>query len=140
MVGVNKNKLGDILKKIVDPKAEEAKKTTTAAASTPKAKNTIADVKAAEEKLKAVQASGIAQMGTVIKKQEEVLHTKIHQDLINASYKAAEKLGISPWEILKEEWGNFTNTRGNKYTGPAIDNLKHLNDAQKKALKEVLGL
>ena len=150
MVGVDKNKLGDILKKALDPKAEVAKKTTTAAASsTPKgtynptsgtvskASGTPSGVKAAEDKLKAVQASRI---GADTKKQEEVLHTKTHQDLINAAYKAAEKLGVSPWVILKEEWGNFTNTRGNKYTGPAIDDLKHLDDAQKKVLKEVLGL
>ena len=149
MVGVDKNKLGDILKKALDPKAEAAKKTTTAATSTPKGtynptSGTVAKttgtptgVKAAEDKLKAVQAS---RLGADTKKQEEVLHTKTHQDLINAAYKAAEKLGVSPWVILKEEWSNFSNTRGNKYTGPAIDDLKHLDDAQKKALKEVLGL
>lgn len=149
MVGVSKNKLGDILKKALDPKAEEAKKTTTAAASTPKIKydptsgtvtkttGTPTGVKAAEDKLKTVQAG---RLGADTKKQEEILHTKTHQDLINAAYKAAEKLGVSPWVILKEEWSNFSNTRGNKYTGPAIDDLKHLDDAQKKALKEVLGL
>jgi hypothetical protein len=73
-------------------------------------------------------------------KQEAVLKTKTHQDLINAAYKAAEKLKISPFAILKDEWSNFTNTRDEKYTGPIIDDLKHLDDDQKKAVKEALGL
>lgn len=73
-------------------------------------------------------------------KQAEVLKTKTHQDLVNAAYKAAEKLKISPWAILKEEWADFTKTRDAKYTGPLIDDLKHLDDAQKQALREALGL
>jgi hypothetical protein len=75
------------------------------------------------------------------KKQDEVLHSKTHQDLINAAYKAAEKLGIAPWVLLRAAgWGKFTEDRGKKYTGPIIDDIKGLDDAQKKALKEVLGL
>lgn len=76
-----------------------------------------------------------------LKKQAEVLHSKTHQDLINAAYKAAEKLGIAPWVLLRAAgWGNFTDNRGKKYDGPAIDEIKGLDDAQKKALKDVLGL
>jgi hypothetical protein len=74
-------------------------------------------------------------------RQVEVLHSKTHQDLINAAYKAAEKLGIAPWVLLRAaDWGTFTDDRGKKYTGPAIDDLAGLDDAQKNALKEVLGL
>jgi hypothetical protein len=146
MVDVNKSSLGDILKKALDPKAEEAK--TAGAAPTQKYNPTsgtvssgtgsAASVKAAEDSLKTVQAS---RLGADTKKQEEVLHTKTHQDLINAAYKAAEKLGIAPWVLLRAaEWGTFTDDRGKKYTGPAIDDIKGLDDAQKKALKEVLGL
>lgn len=67
MVGVDKNKLGDILKKGLDPKAEEAKPTI--AAPTQKYNPTsgtvfsgagsAASVKAAENDLKAVQAARI---------------------------------------------------------------------------------
>jgi hypothetical protein len=76
-----------------------------------------------------------------LEKQAEVLHSKSHQDLINAAYKAAEKLGIAPWVLLRAAgWGHFTENRGKKYDGPAIDEIKTLDDAQKKALKDVLGL
>ncbi len=76
-----------------------------------------------------------------LEKQAQVLHSKTHQDLINAAYKAAEKLGIAPWVLLRAAgWGHFTENRGKKYDGPAIDEIKTLDDAQKKALKDVLGL
>lgn len=76
-----------------------------------------------------------------VKKQLEVLHAKTHQDLINAAYKAAETLGIAPWVLLRAAgWGNFTDDRGKKYDGPAIDEIEGLDAAQKKALKDVLGL
>ena len=148
MVGFDKNKLGDILKKALDPKAEEVKKTTATPTPVNKynptsgtvsaATGTPVGVKAAEDELKAVQAT---RLGADTKKQEEVLHAKTHQDLINAAYKAAEKLSIAPWVLLRAaEWGHFTDDRGKKYTGPAIDDIEGLDDAQKKALKEVLGL
>ena len=77
----------------------------------------------------------------VVKKQVEVLHSKTHQDLINVAYKAAEKLKIAPWVLLRAAgWGNFTDDRGKKYDGPAIDEIEGLDDAQKSALKEELGL
>jgi hypothetical protein len=76
-----------------------------------------------------------------VKKQLEVLESKTHQDLINAAYKAAETLGIAPWVLLRAAgWGNFTDDRGKKYKGPAIDEIEGLDAAQKKALKDVLGL
>jgi hypothetical protein len=76
-----------------------------------------------------------------VKKQVEVLHAKTHQDMINAAYKAAETLGIAPWVLLRAAgWGNFTDGRGKKYDGPAIDEIEGLDAAQKKALKDVLGL
>jgi hypothetical protein len=91
--------------------------------------------KKAQDSLKAYKAEHDPQ------KQAEVLHSKTHQDLINAAYKAAEKLGIAPWVLLRAAgWGNFTDDRGKKYDGPIIDDLKGLDEAQKKALKDVLGL
>ena len=148
MVGKEKKKLSDILKKAVDPKAEEVKKTVTARTPAKYNKPYLgsvsspgsppSDVKAAEVKLKAGQE---IRLGADKKKQEEVMASKTHQDLINAAYKAAEKLGIAPWVLLRAaEWGHFTDDRGKKYTGPIIDDIKGLDDAQKKALKEVLGL
>ncbi len=91
--------------------------------------------KTAQESLAAYHADQAS------KKQLEVLHSKTHQDLINAAYKAAEKLGIAPWVLLRAAgWGHFTEDRGKKYDGPAIDEIKTLDDAQKAALKGVLGL
>ncbi len=91
--------------------------------------------KGAQDSLKAFQTD------QAVKKQLEVLHSKTHQDLINAAYKAAEKLGIAPWVLLRAAgWGNFTDDRGKKYNGPAIDEIEGLDAAQKKALKDVLGL
>lgn len=75
------------------------------------------------------------------KKQAEFLHTKTHQDLINAAYKAAEELKIAPWVLLRAaEWGHFTDDRGKKYDGPAIDEIKTLEPAQKAALKKALDI
>ncbi len=68
--------------------------------------------------------------------QLKVLKKKTNQDIINAAYKAAEKLGISPWVILKDEWSGFTNKRDAMYKGPHINDLKHLDAAQKRALME----
>lgn len=69
------------------------------------------------------------------------MHSKTHQDLINAAYKAAEELKIAPWVLLRAaEWGHFTDDRGKKYDGPMIDDIDTLDDAQKKALKKALGL
>ena len=91
--------------------------------------------KEAQDSLNAFKAEQAA------KKQVEVLHAKTHQDLINAAYKAAETLGIAPWVLLRAAgWGNFTDDRGKKYDGPAIDEIEGLDAAQKKALKDVLGL
>jgi hypothetical protein len=89
----------------------------------------------AQESLKAYKED------QAVKKQLEVLHSKTHQDLINAAYKAAETLGIAPWVLLRAAgWGNFTDDRGKKYKGPAIDEIDGLDAAQKKALKDVLDL
>lgn len=148
MVGEDKKKLSDIFKKAVEPKAEEVKKTTATrtpaksynptSGSVSAPKGTASGVKSQEEKLKAIQKE---RLGADVKKQVEVLHSKTHQDLINAGYKAAEKLGIAPFVLLRAaKWGNFTEDRGKKYDGPAIDDIETLDDAQKKALKEVLGL
>ena len=149
MVGIDKNKLGSNAKGDEEPK-KVIKPTTSAtmgnkalkdvkityavppgtlkkapAGPTEAAKDSMADFKAAQE----------------IKKQLEVLHSKTHQDLINAAYKAAETLKIAPFVLLRAAgWGNFTDDRGKKYSGKAIDELEGLDAAQKKALKDVLGL
>ena len=75
-----------------------------------------------------------------IKRQMEIMHKMTHQDLLNMVYKASEILDIAPWVMLRAAgWGDFTNDRGKKYNGPAIDDIKGLDYAQKKALKNVLG-
>jgi len=131
-----KNPMDDILKKAIESKKEEVKMGTATAAGK--------KVEAGSDTFTSAKVSagvrGALSKVDDLKAQAELLKTKTHQDLINAAYKAAEKLKVSPFVILKGEWSNFTNTRGDKYTGPIIDDLKHLDDAQKKALKEVLGL
>lgn len=109
-----------------------AKSTSRTTKTTPKAGSAK---KALDEKRAKIQAE------ETLKKQEEVLHSKTHQDLINAAYKAAEELGIAPWVLLRAAgWGHFTDDRGKKYDGPAIDKIEGLDETQKKALKKVLGL
>jgi hypothetical protein len=149
MTGTSKkpDKILDGLKDLLSSDKEEEKKTTKSTAkkttvkgtvkpSAAKSKTVKAKVsKEAKESLKAYESDKAK------KKQLEVLHSKTHQDLINVAYKAAEKLGIAPWVLLRAaEWGHFTDDRGKKYDGPAIDDLKGLDDAQKKALKDELGL
>jgi hypothetical protein len=74
-----------------------------------------------------------------VSQEEKTMHSKTHQDLINAAYKAAEELKIAPWVLLRAaEWGHFTEDRGKKYDGPMIDDIDTLDDDQKKALKKVL--
>jgi hypothetical protein len=141
MVGFDKNKLSDLFKKKDDK--EEAKKTTStkpvkkAPPKTvkPTAKKSTAELDA---KIAAVNAKKAASKA---KKAEEIMHSKTHQDLINAAYKAAEELKIAPWVLLRAaEWGHFTDDRGKKYDGPMIDDIDTLDDDQKKALKKVLEL
>ena len=153
MTGTNKDK-GNILDGIKDllGNQEDAKKTTTTAKKTtssassktvkPAAKKTVK--KAGDGVTKTAKASLDAynkSKGKSVEKQLEVLHSKTHQDLINAAYKAAEELGIAPWVLLRAAgWGHFTDDRGKKYDGAAIDELEGLDDAQKAALKKVLDL
>ena len=140
MAEEKKPSFGDVLKKAFEPKKEAApvgkaavgaKKVETGSETFTSAK-VAAGVRGAQSKVDDLKA--------MKEKQAAVLKTKTHQDLINAAYKAAEELKISPFALLKEEWSNFTNTRGNLYTGPIIDDLKHLDDKQKMALKKALGL
>ena len=141
-----KNTFGDVLKKAFEPKKAAVKpvakasvgaKPTGSPTTTFQKPNTHAVNKTQAD----IKIQAKPDLFKVAKeKQLATLHTKTHQDLINAAYKAAEELKISPFVLLKEEWSNFTNTRGNKYTGPAIDDLKHLDIAQKAALKKALGI
>ena len=144
MVGVDKNKLSDLFKKKDDE--EEAKKTPpkivkqTAKKTTPKivkrtGKKSTAGADATIAAFKEKKAAG------KVSKEEKIMHSKTHQDLINAAYKAAEELKIAPWVLLRAaEWGHFTDDRGKKYDGPMIDDIETLDDDQKKALKKVLEL
>ena len=141
MVGIFKSKLPKkeepktevkttVVKKVETPK-EEAPKIVT---RTGPAVSTVG----ADEKIKAFKDKKNAEKDV---KQEEFMHSKTHQDLINAAYKAAEELKIAPWVLLRAaEWGHFTDDRGKRYDGPVIDDIKGLDDAQKNALKKALGL
>jgi len=141
-----KNTFGDVLKKAFEPKKAAVKPVAKATVGAKPVKSptityqkpkTQADIKTQADTKTQVKPDFF---NVAKEKQLAALHTKTHQDLINAAYKAGEALKISPFVILKDEWSNFTNTRGNKYTGPAIDDLKHLDAAQKAALKKALGL
>ena len=142
MVGVDKNKLSDLFKKKDDK--EEAKKTTSVN-SVKKAPLKIVR-RTAETKKKstadadaAIKAFKDKKAASKVDKAVEVMHSKTHQDLINAAYKAAEELKIAPWVLLRAaNWGHFTEDRGKKYDGPMIDDIETLDDAKKKALKKVL--
>ena len=140
MAEQKKPTFGDVLKKAFDPKKEEVKVGNAAvgASKVASGSDTFTSAKVAAG-VRGAQ-SKVDDLKAMKEKQAAVLKTKTHQDLINAAYKAAEELKISPFALLKEEWSNFTNTRGDKYTGPIIDDLKHLDDKQKMALKKALGL
>lgn len=133
-------KFSDLFKK--DDK-EEAKKTTSAKpvkkAPSRIVKHTAKKSTAgADAKIKAFKDKKAT---SKVDKAKEIMHSKTHQDLINAAYKAAEELKIAPWVLLRAaEWGHFTDDRGKKYDGPMIDDIDTLDDAQKKALKKALGL
>jgi len=154
MVGVDKDKLFGFGKKKKEEEAKKAKskvkKTTSKAkakpapkkaakASTmkkPAPKKTVSPSEAA--KIKAYREKKAA---TKDKQLENAMHAKTHQDLINAAYKAAEKLKIAPWVLLRAaKWGHFTEDRGKLYDGPMVDDIDTLDEEQKKALKEAIGL
>ncbi|MCD6577642.1 MAG: hypothetical protein J7K66_06485 [Anaerolineaceae bacterium] len=134
-------KLSDLFKK-KDEKEEAKKKVQPKPVSkvSPKgvkrtAKRNSADF---EAKLAAVKKNKAAAKK---KKEEEFMHSRTHQDLINAGYKAAEALKIDPWVLLPAaKWNNFTDDREKIYDGPMIDDIDTLDDAQKAALKKALGL
>lgn len=124
-----------------DSKDKKASKTTSTAKTTAKKTTTTAKKGVSKTAKKSLDAYKAKKTKEDPKKQAEKLHGMTHQDLINAAYKAAEKLGIAPWVLLRAAgWGNFTDDRGKKYDGPAIDEIEGLDAAQKKALKDVLDL
>lgn len=124
-----------------DDKDKKASKTTKTTKSTAKKTTTTAKKGVSKTAKKSLDAYKAKRAAEDPKKQAEKLHAMTHQDLINAAYKAADKLGIAPWVLLRAAgWGHFTDDRGKKYDGPAIDEIEGLEDAQKKALKDVLDL
>ncbi|MDK2980652.1 MAG: hypothetical protein PWQ55_999 [Chloroflexota bacterium] len=143
-----KDLLGGAEKKTEETPAKKTSVTSAKASASKTSKPASGTVKPSAAKPAASKPSKEAQDSLkaykedqVVKKQLEVLHSKTHQDLINAAYKAAETLGIAPWVLLRAAgWGHFTDDRGKKYDGPAIDEIEGLEAAQKKALKDVLGL
>ena len=150
MVGVDKNKLSDLFKK-KDDKKEEVKKTTSAKPvkkTTPEIKSystkkstTKSTKKSTSEADATIAAYKEKKAAGKVSKEEKIMRSKTHPDLINAAYKAAEELKIAPWELLRAaKWGHFTDDRTKKYDGPMIDDIDTLDDAQKKALKKVLEL
>lgn len=100
------------------------------------AKNEEKEVKATSEK-----ASLVQEVAKMKETQLELFHKKTHQDMINAAYKAAEKLGIAPWVLIRAAgWGNFTEDRGAMYKGEHIADIETLSDEQKGALMGVFGM
>jgi len=121
----------DLLK--ADKKAKEEKKDIKAVSNPIEASIAKAAEKAAEE---------LKKLEPIKKAQEEALSKKTHQDLINACYKAADKLKIAPWVLIRAAgWEHFTDNRGALYKGPHIIDIETLDVEQKKALmEEVFGL
>ncbi|NMB62488.1 MAG: hypothetical protein GYA18_09145 [Chloroflexi bacterium] len=94
-----------------------------------------------EVKVTSEKASLAQEVAKMKEKQLELFHKKTHQDMINAAYKAAEKLGIAPWVLIRAAgWGNFTEDRGAMYKGDHIADIETLNDEQKGALMGVFGM
>ena len=154
MAEEEKKSLGDILKKALGGDTTESAKTTkplpgakaTTTRKPPAKAGTMSDGLAgagAEAKVDAFLKKREALTEAELKKQKELLHKKTHQDLINAVYKVADELKVEggPWPMLRAAgWGNFTDDRGKKYDGPAIDEIEGFDPAQKAALKKILGV
>lgn len=153
MAKEEKKSLGDILKKAIGTDQTKAAKTTkplpgvkatTTRKPTAKAGTVSGGIAGrAEVKTESFEQKRDALREADLKKQKEILHTKTHQDLINAVYKVAEELKVEggPWAMLRAAgWGNFSDDRGKKYDGPAIDEIEGLDPAQRFALKKILGI
>jgi len=156
MVGVEKKKLIDLFKKkettettkpTIKPtagsRASTSKPTIKPTAKAGAGSGSMSDGELTKEKLDAFIEKREALSEAELKKQKEFLHTKTHQDLINAVYKVAEELKVEggPWPMLRAlGWGNFTDDRGKKYDGPAIDEIEGVDFAHKVALKKQLGI
>lgn len=154
MAEEEKKSLGDILKKALGGDQTETTKTTkplpevkaTTAKKPPVKSGSLSDELAgagAKAKVDAFLKKREALTEAELKRQKELLHKKTHQDLINAVYKVAEELKVEggPWPMLRAAgWGHFTDDRGKKYDGPAIDEIEGFDPAQKAALKKILGV
>lgn len=147
----DKKSLGDVLKKALGVEEEEKKSTKpkTTRRTTGKAKagsGAMSDSMSkagAEAKVDAFMEKRKALSKKELEEQREILHSKTHQDLINAVYKVADELKLEggPWPMLRElGWGHFTDDRGKKYDGPAIDEMEDLDFEKKVALKKALGI
>ena len=151
MVGVEKKKLTDLFKKkettettkpTIKPTAGSRASTTKPTIKTGAGSGSLSD-ELTKDKVDAFLEKREALTEAELKKQREFLHTKTHQDLINAVYKVAEELKVEggPWPMLRAlGWGNFTDDRGKKYDGPAIDEIEDVEFTHKVALKKQLGI
>ncbi len=151
MVGVDKNKMGSNPQKgdenlVRKPQASAGAPSPNKATAKSGMGGSFSDglsKAGAEAKVDAFLNKREALTEAELKKQREELHTKTHQDLINAVYKVADELKVEggPWPMLRAAgWGHFTDDRGKKYDGPAIDEIEGFEFAQKVALKKVLGI
>ena len=71
------------------------------------------------------------------------LSQKTNQDIINAAYKVAEQLKLKggPWPLLRAAgWGDLSEKRGEKYKGPALEEIEGLTPEQKVAFRTILGI
>jgi len=93
------------------------------------------------QQVETVEVSPTPDIVLLKESQIELLHSKTHQEMINAAYDAAEELGISPWVLLRAAgWGNFTDERGAMYAGEHITDIKTLSEIQKEMLLKYLGI
>jgi len=63
-----------------------------------------------------------------------------NQDVINAFYRVADELGVSGWGLLKQAGlTSLVEQRYVPYSGPSLEGLSGLTEAQRRALRAALG-
>lgn len=97
--------------------------------------------KTSTQKAQSTKAASAKQIEKMKETQLDIFRKKTQQEMINIAYKAADKLGIAPWILIRAAgWGHFTQDRGTLYKGEHIVDIETLTDEQKEALMDVMGM
>jgi len=101
----------------------------------------LTEYKQVEEKTEITEQTPTVDFTIIKESQLNYLHNKTHQDFINAAYKTAQELNISPWVLIRSAgWGHFTDDRSAFYTGKHILDIQTLDEMQKELLLKYLGV